>query len=193
MEIFLYNFNFILFNSFLAIIPVVFGWLMLRPYSKFVRILSGFIWFIFLPNTIYILTDVSHLFDDWSKADNLFRLILIIQYSLFSAFGIVTFVVSVYFFQKLLDGPRKKIKHSTFISICVLNFLVGFAVVLGGIERTNSWYVFTDPFRVIADIVDVFSSIEMLILAGGIGILANVIYFLMLESVITWGGKHLKK
>lgn len=192
MEIFLYNLKFIWFNSFLAIIAVVSGWMMLKPYLKLIRIFCGFIWFIFLPNTIYILTDVSHLFEDWSKVDILFKLILLIQYSLFSIFGVITFVLSVYFFQKLLEGKMKKIKFSTLISICVLNFLVGFAVILGGIERTNSWYVFTDPPRVIADVIDVFSSLEMLMLAAGVGILANVIYFLMLESVITWGGKFFK-
>ncbi len=189
MDVFLYNFNFIWFNSLLALIAVPFGWLMLKPYSKLVRVFCGLIWFLFLPNTIYILTDVSYLFEDWPKVDILYKLILLIQYSLFSILGVVTFVICVYFFQKLLEGKRKKIKPSTFIAVCILNFLVGFAVILGGIQRTNSWHVFTDPLRVIADVIDVFSSLEMLVLAAGIGILANIIYFLMLESIVTWAPK----
>jgi len=187
MEIFLNNFNFIWVNSLLAIIAVLFGWLMLKPYSKFIRIFCGFLWFIFLPNTIYILTDISHLFEDWPKINTLFKIILLIQYSIFSTFGIITFVVAVYFFQRVLE--KRNPKSSTFLPICILNFLVGFAVILGGIERTNSWYIFTDPLRVIADVIDVFSSFEMLILTAGVGILANVLYFLMLESIITWGKK----
>lgn len=190
MEIFLSNFDFIIFNSFLALIAVGFGWLMSKANSVFAKAWTGFIWLIFLPNTIYILTDVSHLFEDWPKVGSLFKIILLIQYTIFSIFGVITFVISVYFFQKLLE--KRKTRSSTVIPIFILNFLVGFAVLLGGIERTNSWHVFTDPLRVIADIINVFSSLEMLILVGGVGILANILYFLMLDSVIAWEKKYLK-
>ena len=172
------------YNSFLALIAVLFGWLMLKKSSKLLRILYGFVWLIFLPNTIYILTDISHLLEDWNKVVLLFKIILIIQYSVFSFFGIVTFIYALYFFQKLFDSSFK---------ILVINFAVGFAMVLGGIERTNSWYVFTNPMRVVNDIFDLISSFEMLMLSLGVGILANIIYFLMLESVLTWGKKFLKK
>ncbi len=192
MDIFLDNFNFIWINSFLALVAVLFGWLMSRADSMFAKIWTGFVWLAFLPNTIYILTDISHLLEQWSKVNNLFKFILIIQYSLFSVFGVISFVISIYFFQKLLDGKRKKIKLSTALLICLLNFLVGFAVIMGAIERTNSWHVLTDPSRVFEDIFNILYSKEMLILAGGIGILANIIYFLMLESVAAWGKKYLK-
>ena len=186
MDIFLYNFNFIWFNSFLAFIAVVFGWLMLKPYNKYVRMFFGLIWLLFLPNTIYILTDISHLIEDWPKVDIFFKSVLIVQYGLFSLFGILTFVISVYFFQSLLEGKtrkNKKMKTSTLMTICILNFLVGLGVIMGGIERTNSWYVLTNPARVIEDVIDVLTSQELLLLAFGVGILANIIYFLMLENV----------
>ena len=193
MEIFLYNFNFIWFNSFLALISVVFGWLMIKARKKFAKILYGFIWLIFLPNTIYILTDITHLFEDWPKVDNLLRAILIIQYTLFSIVGIITFTIAVYFFQKLLDRKsKKKMKPSTFVSICILNFMVGFAVVLGGIQRTNSWHIFTDPIRVANDVLDVLSSKELLMLSLGIGVFANLVYFLMAETVVKWSKKFFK-
>lgn len=197
MDIFLDNLSFIWFNSFLALIPVLFGWLMLKPYPKIIRILCGLVWFIFLPNTIYILTDISHLLEDWDKVSNLFRFILVIQYSLFSIFGVVSFILSLYFFQRLLEGKSthgrvEKMKPSTFLAICILNFMVGFAVIMGGIERTNSWHIVTNPSRVLEDALDILYSEEMLMLAGGIGILANIIYFLMLKSVVTWGKKYFK-
>jgi uncharacterized membrane protein len=197
VDVFLGNFDFILFNSFLALVALVFGWFMLKPYSKLIRALCGFIWLIFLPNTIYILTDVSHLLEDWVKVDNLFKLLLTIQYTAFAIFGILTYVVSVYFFQQLLekrsiDWKIRKMKPKTFVLICILNFAVGFAVILGGIERTNSWHILTDPIRVLRDILDMTSSEEMLLLAGGVGILANIIYFLMLEGIVTWGKKYFK-
>lgn len=193
MDVFLNNFNFIWINSFLALVAVIFGWLMLRKLPKLIRIICGFCWLLFLPNTIYILTDVSHLFEDWPKVNNLFRLILILQYTLFSIIGIITFAISVYFFQKLLEGKRQKgIKTTTIAAICVLNFIVGFGVILGGIRRTNSWYVFTNPSVVLEDVLSLIYSQELLILSLGVGILANLIYFLMLESIATWGKKYLK-
>ena len=196
MENFLNNFNFIWFNSYLALVAVLFGWLMSKANSTFAKLWTGAIWLLFLPNTIYILTDVSHLFEDWPKVDNLFRGILIVQYGLFSLVGIFTFIISVYFFQKLLQGKsagrRKKIQPSTYLAIIFLNFLVGFGVIMGGIERTNSWHLFTDPVRVIEDVVDVLTSQELLLLSIGTGLLANLIYFFLVDTLIGWVRKFIK-
>ncbi len=197
MDVFLNNFYFIWFNSFLALISVLFGWLMSKANSIFAKIWTGLVWLIFLPNTLYILTDITHLFEDWPKTNNLFRLILIIQHALFSIAGVLAFIISVYFFHRMIERKsagwkKKKIRLSTIISISALNFLVGFGVVLGGIQRTNSWHIFTDPIRVVNDVLDVISSKEMLILSVGVGILANIIYFTFLETVLTWGKKFSK-
>lgn len=194
MDVFLNNFYFIWFNSYLAFIPVLFGWLMSKANSIFAKVWTGFIWLIFLPNTLYILTDVSHLFEDWSKVDNFFRVTLIIQYGLFSIVGIVMFTIAIYFFQKLLERKRKKgIKPTTVLTILTLNFMVGFGVVLGGIERTNSWHIFTNPSRVLEDSLDLIYSQELLILSVGVGLLANTIYFIMVETVKTWEKQFFKK
>ncbi len=197
MDIFIDNLYFVWVNSSLALVAVLFGWLMSKANSVFAKMWTGFLWLLFLPNTIYILTDISHIAEQWSQVSNLFRLILVIQYSIFLIFGIVTFIFAVYFFQKLLEGKshkeKKKMKPLTFTAILAINFLVGFGVVLGGIERTNSWYVFTDPLRVIGDVLTLINSQELLMLSAGFGILSNLIYFLIGEAVITWGKKYLKR
>ncbi|MDZ4228410.1 MAG: DUF1361 domain-containing protein, partial [Candidatus Levybacteria bacterium] len=179
-------------------VAILFGWLMSKADSSFAKLWTGFLWLIFLPNTIYILTDVSHLFEDLPKVGNLFKLILILQYSLFSIFGVITFTISTYFFQRLLekksaDRRKNRIKTTTIISIFILNFIVGFGVVLGGIRRTNSWYIFTNPSRVLEDTLSVIYSQDLLMLSLGIGLLANLIYFTTAETVATWGKKYLKK
>lgn len=197
VDIFLDNFYFIWINSCLALVAVLFGRLMSKANSAFAKTWTGFLWLIFLPNTIYILTDLSHLIEEWSDVSNLSRILLVIQYMLFSVFGIITFVLAVYCFQQLLEGKpgnkKKKMKPSTIIAVCILNFIVGFGVVLGGIQRTNSWYIFTDPARVIRDVITLITSQELLILFVGFGILSNLIYFFMLETVVTWGKKYFKK
>lgn len=197
MDIFLDNFYFIWINSFLALVAVLFGWLMSKANSIFAKTWTGFLWLIFLPNTIYILTDLSHLIEQWYDVNYLFRILLIAQYVIFSVFGIITFVLAAYCFQQLLEGKpgnkKKKMKPSTLIAICILNFLVGFGVVLGGIRRTNSWYIFTDPARVTRDVITLITSQELLILFVGFGILSNLIYFIMVETVATWSKKLFKK
>jgi uncharacterized membrane protein len=191
VDIFLDNFTFIWINSALALVTVMFGWLMSKANSIFAKAWTGFLWLIFLPNTIYILTDITHLFEQWSKVDILFKFILIIQYAFFSIYGIITFVIATYFFQKLLEGKKEKgIKTTTIAAICILNFIVGFGVILGGIQRTNSWYIFTDPSRVLEDILNIIYSQELLMLSFEVGVLANLIYFLMAETVATWGKKY---
>ena len=197
MDIFLYNFDFIWFNSFLALISVLLGWLMHKTSSKYLRVFYIFSWLIFLPNTLYILTDITHLFEVWAKLESLFKLLLIIQYALFSILGILTFIYSIYLFQELLEGKsrskKKKRKITTFISILIINFMVGFAMMLGGIQRTNSWDVVTNPGKVINDVFTVLSSREMMILSLGFGIIANIIYFYFEDPVVKWGNKYLKR
>ncbi len=193
VDIFLDNFNYIWTNSSLALVAVLFGWLMNKANSIFAKAWTGFVWLLFLPNTFYILTDISHLLEQWPKVNNLFKFILTIQYSIFSIFGVISFTVSIYFFQKLLDGKRKKIKLSTLILICLLNFLVGFAVVMGAIRRTNSWHVFTDPARVTRDVIALMNSQELLMLSAGFGILASLIYFFIGKTIIAWGKNFFKQ
>lgn len=193
MDVFLHNFNYLLFNTFLAMIAVWFGFLMLKPFPNYIRFFCGFIWLIFLPNTLYLLTDITHLPEDWPKVDGVFKIILMLQFSFFAIVGIITFILAVYFFQIFLEGKsssrQKNIKLRTLILISILNFLVGFGIILGGIQRIHSWYIFSNPLKVIEDLVTVINSKELLTLSFGFGILANIIYFLLVEKAKEWNKK----
>ena len=194
MEFFLYNFSFLWFNTFLALIAVLFGYLMLLAKSKIFKVIYGFLWFIFLPNTIYILTDLIHLYEDWPKVDLLFKIVLTFQYGLFAIAGVLTFIYGMYFFEKLLEKKNKKRrKPSTFLLIFILNFIVGFGVILGAVQRTNSWYIFTDPLRVINDSLEILSSYKLWYTSIIFGIFSNIIYFYFVKSVTNWGKTRLKK
>ena len=193
MDIILYNFEFLFFNLFLALIAVLFGYLMLRVKPNVFKTLYGFIWLIFLPNTIYLITDVSHLYEDWPKVDLIFKLVLIVQYALFAIAGIIVFIYAMYFFERLLEKKNKKNRKPAILLIMViLNFIVGFGVILGGIQRTNSWDIFINPIRVINDSLEILNSPYLLKLSLMSGVLFNVIYFYFLKPIINWG-KRLKK
>ena len=184
MDIFLFNLEFLFFNLFLALIAVFFGYFMLRVRSNVLKALFGFIWLIFLPNTIYLITDISHVYEDWPRVDIIFKTMITIQYAFFTIAGIITFIYAVYFFERLLEKKnKKKRKPSTFLVILILNFIVGFGVILGGIQRTNSWDIFINPARVINDSLGVLNSPYLLKLSIMSGVLFNIIYFYFVKPV----------
>ncbi len=77
---------------------------------------------------------------------------------------------------------RKKINHYSWVFL-IFNFAIAFAVVLGKIERTHSWYVFTQPLRVVLDIVDVLTSPMLLGFVVGFGVFLNLIYFAFRKKI----------
>lgn len=191
MEIFLYNFEFMLLNLFLALIPVVFGYYMLKTKKPFLRFLFGFLWFVFLPNTAYILLDIVHLYEEWSKVGYVFKLILIAQYAIFFLSGVITFIIAVNFFEKLIakkskhaSNPKQKRKFETSTALMALNFLVGFGVIMGYVQRTNSWHVVTHPLKVFEDIQTILFSPNLILASLVFGLIANIIYFYFSKPLI---------
>ncbi len=182
METFLFNLEYMSFNLFLALIPVFFGYLMLKAKNKSLKLLYGFIWFIFLPNTAYILVDIVHLFEQLTKVDLVFKIVLLIQYGLFLLAGALTFIYATYFFERLI-GKNK----SRPAILLILNLIVGFGVILGFVQRTNSWYIFTQPLRVIEDTLALLYSPNLVVASFAFGLLVNIIYFYFSKPVIGFG------
>jgi uncharacterized membrane protein len=192
----LFNLGFLSFNLFLAVIPVIFGKIMIMSISWLIRSISGFIWFFFVPNTLYLLTDLDHLSKQFFKADFLFKFILPLQYAVFVILGILAFIIAVNFLEILIEGrvvKSKKIHPASIFVITVLNFLIGFAIILGGIQRVNSWEVITNPVKVINESLAIFNSQELMLLSIGFGILANIIYFVFRDKIVLKIKKYLKK
>ena len=68
MSILLENMPMIGVNSFLALIPILFGWLMLKTRQTLLQVAFALMWFSFLPNTLYILTDLRYLPEQWTTS-----------------------------------------------------------------------------------------------------------------------------
>src|SRR5688500_5180777 len=67
MGILMHNISWMAFNIALALIPVILGLLMFYIKWKPLRLLISIIWLSFLPNTLYLLTDLMHISNDWEK------------------------------------------------------------------------------------------------------------------------------
>lgn len=178
MDIFLFNLDWMSLNLFLAFLGVLFGWLFLKARNRFLQILFFLLWFLFVPNTIYLVTDLQYIPEQWEKVNVFFKLLISIQYFILVLLGPITFILGMYSVDKVFREIhlRKKSKLRILILI-TLNFLIGFAVVLGKFLRTNSWHVFTEFPRVVSDAVALLSDQNLVALALGFGIFTNFIYF----------------
>ena len=65
MSVLLDNMSMIGLNSFLALIPILCGWLMVKIRQPLLQVTFALLWFSFLPNTLYILTDMQYLPEQW--------------------------------------------------------------------------------------------------------------------------------
>lgn len=175
MEIVLENLGWISENIALAFLGVVFGWAFLYMEKKYLRAFLFLLWLLFLPNTIYLVTDIQYLPAQWQETDIIARLALLIQYVTLFSLGIISFLLALYPFEKVLFKFRKN-DFLVLGTLLVLNFLVAFAVALGKFQRVNSWEVFTEPSRVLISIQVLLSSPDTVTKIVIFGIFCNILY-----------------
>lgn len=182
MDIFTYNVSWMTWNLSLAVLPVLFSFFLFRKVNNVFKATMFVLWFLFLPNTIYVITDLIHLFDDWGYFSTGGKIVLLIQYGIFEIIGLTCFLVAFYPMEKLFTQWGLKGKQFLF-GLIGMHFLMGFAMVLGRVERMNSWYVFTDPLEVFYSAIAVFTSFELLGLTLLLGLFSNFFYFLLRDKL----------
>ncbi|MGI8420215.1 MAG: DUF1361 domain-containing protein [Candidatus Levyibacteriota bacterium] len=192
MPIILYNNSWMSFNIMLAFLAVLLGYFFIRATSPMLKVIFGISWLLFLPNTIYLFTDLQHLFMQWGKVQPVYVIILLVQYTVLQIIGVVTFILAFHPFEKIINYfsvlKKKKIKV-----IMAFNFLIAFGMVLGRAERINSWEVITKPGSVLLSAFHVLTSVHLLSLTFLFGIVCNIIYFLFRDPVMHASRKNYKK
>jgi len=183
MPIILFNDGWMIYNCYLALLAVGFGFTYLQVKGKFMKVFFGILWLLFLPNTIYIFTDLEHLIFQWNVVFLHIRYLLIAQYIVFEIVGIISFLLAVIPFEQIIQKV-KVFKNKKLPILIVFNFLVAFGMVLGRVERINSWEVFTSPVKVISSAIHVFSSVDLLGITILFGLFCNFVYFLFRNNFI---------
>lgn len=180
MDIFLDNFWWMGINVGLAALGLIFAFAFLRSKSYFLKFIFFVFWVLFVPNTIYIITDLQHLPKQFFSVDILFKILLTIQYFVLIALGVVMYIFSIYlielFFQK-----RKKDQKNSGLFVFLFNFLIAFAVAIGKVQRTNSWDIFTDPFLVFSDFYSTAASYQTMLFVIVFGLILNILYFYVIK------------
>lgn len=181
MNIFVFNTAWMIFNLYLAVLPVIFSKFLFKMPHKIYTVIAGALWFLYLPNTIYVFSDLHHLVEQWSTVDSVGKVILVIQYGVLEVIGLTCFLVAFYPVEKILQNNNFTEKNITRVVI-VLNILIGFAIVLGKIERVNSWDIFVNPIFVVASTIHMLSSYQLIGLSILFGLFTNFFYFLFRDK-----------
>src|SRR3989304_10472592 len=162
MQILLENIPWMVFNVFLAVVPIGFGYLMLKKKNLMIKLFASFIWFFFLPNTIYLTTDIIHFPEDAARTSGIFLAINLLLYIALIVLGVVTYIIAVDPFERLLFKDKtKKQRGQNLHLIYILNFFVGFGVVLGRIHGLNSWDIVINTQQVIYYTLETLRSIPL--------------------------------
>ena len=160
----------VIWNGTLALIPVVAAYAFRNVLDKWpssarqytAAATLGVVWFVFLPNTCYLLTEWRHFLTTLdgqnmflrSGTDKVFFIQLILGslfYFMYSSFGMVTFALAI------RPVERAAIKRGLAVRFWAFPFfaVVSLGVYLGLILRFNSWDLLTNPTIVWQAIVEV--------------------------------------
>jgi uncharacterized membrane protein len=141
---------FLVWNLFLAFIPLVASELIHHTKSRAVAWLLFTCWLLFLPNAPYIVSDLLHL---KQRADVPMWFDVLLLFS--AAFnGLILGLFSIlnmdFFLQVFVSSKWRKAIIATSL------VLAAFGIYLGRFLRFNSWDVLADPLPLLADIADRF-------------------------------------
>ena len=154
-----FNYIFLVWNLFLAWIPLFFS-TKLSVYDKenknWYTAFLFFSWLVFFPNAPYIITDLFHL-SPKSSVPVWFDLILIISFAWNGMLlGFMSLMEVHQTFLKLFSAK------TSWILIVSILFLSGYGIYLGRFERWNSWDIVTHPFRLVSHIFGNFLDPDVL-------------------------------
>lgn len=146
---------FLLWNLFLAWLPLVFAWGLQSSLKKYrwlswQPLLFAVLWLGFLPNSFYIVSDLVHLHST-GEVSLLYDCVMVFSF-IFT--GMVLGFTSLFIVQKQLHD-KLRLRHTHTIMGVVL-LACSFAIYLGRDFRLNSWDVLTNPAGLLFNVSDQF-------------------------------------
>jgi uncharacterized membrane protein len=128
--------RFLVWNLFLAWIPLVAAVAVSRA-GRSVAVIAGVVWLIFLPNAMYLVTDLVHLVD----GSTLWRHVL--QFGFAAWTGTLLAVVSLRVVHHRAEREAGRVAGWIVVAAAVV--ASGIGVAIGRFQRWNSWDLFTEP------------------------------------------------
>jgi uncharacterized membrane protein len=164
---------FLLWNLFLAWMPLVFAWLAVtwRKWPP-LALLAAFLWLLFFPNAPYLVTDLIHL-RPIDPVPLWYDLIMLLDFALL---GLFLAFVSLSMMQDLVSSRFGAFSGWSF-TIAVLG-ISGLGIYIGRFLRWNSWDLFTRPSLLLNDIWASLDEPRTLIISGLLALLLLFAYLI---------------
>src|SRR5690348_9227902 len=125
---------------------VGFGIIFLKAKQRWLKYLGLVLWFLFLPNTIYILTDIMYFPNQFMSASLLEKLVLLPEFGLLMLVGFWSYLQAMRPLENIFKNSQSRV-----VAVVLVNFFIAFAVAIGKVQRTESWYFITNFKRVVSD------------------------------------------
>lgn len=136
-------FCFLLWNIFLAAIPLYFSHKARASTTNIPRLLFSGVWLLFFPNAMYIITDLFHL-QDRAVVPLWYDLLLLFSAALNGlAYGLISLRNIDKTWTPFISG---RWRH---VLIFLVMILCGYGIYLGRFDRWNSWDIVTQPYYLI--------------------------------------------
>ena len=167
---------FLLWNLFLAWLPVAFAWLAHRMRRRPVpALIAAFMWLLFFPNAPYLLTDLVHL-RAIPPVPLWYDLILLFT---FAVLGLFLGLYSLHVMHGLIETYVGRLAGWLFV-LAALG-AGGWGVFIGRFLRWNSWDLLTRPSALLYDILANLTEPRTLVISG---LLALLLFFAYLIFTI---------
>lgn len=144
--------SFLIWNLFLAWLPM---WFAVAAYNTHKQRSRGswllvtiwaFMWLLFMPNTLYLVTDIVNLY----YQPNMLFWYDVVLFALFIWTGVFLGLVSLFLMQEIVRKTAGRVISWLFVFAVMA--LSSFGIYLGRFLRWNSWDLFSNPVPLLADI-----------------------------------------
>ncbi len=135
----------LVFNLLLAWIPFILSYIAYtlawkRAFLNFLLPITAFLWLIFFPNALYMLTDLQHLARQSSSAPLWYDVIVMVW---FAWTGLLLGLVSLYLMHDIVK--RRFGRTIGWFFVFVASLVSSLGVYIGRFARFNSWDILQDP------------------------------------------------
>ncbi|MBD0288239.1 MAG: DUF1361 domain-containing protein [Flavisolibacter sp.] len=144
------TYNFLLWNLFLAFVPLALAWLtyfFVGRANTVIIIIFSLVWLLFYPNSPYMISDLIHV--NSSSTIVLYDTLILFLFAMLALFYGFYSLKIIHLVYKKITGT--KIAHIVILMAIVLSSA---GIYLGRILRLNSWDLFTHPFRIMQIVLD---------------------------------------
>lgn len=150
-----FYFAYLIWNLFLAWLPLLFAWWLVsilkrKLWSSWEALGVSVLWFAFLPNSFYMVSDFIHL-GEVSARNLLYDAVMLTS---FISVAVVLGVCSLYLVHREVMKRFSTRTSLTWLGVTML--LCSFAIYLGRDLRWNSWDILTNPGGLLFDVSDRF-------------------------------------